>query len=80
MIYIIINKKLAHVKKIYILSVNYLGESEMAKINIDKRNEECAFIQVGNYTVYVDDSTEEQIIEVFKEGKTLYDSLRTTDE
>ena len=29
MIYIIINKKLAHVKKIVILSVNYLGESEM---------------------------------------------------
>jgi len=52
----------------------------MAKINIDKRSEECAFIQVGNYTVYVDDSTEEQIIEVSKEGKTLYDSLRTTDE
>ena len=76
----IINKKLAPVKKIYILSVNYLGESEMAKINIDKRTKECAFIEVGNYTVYVDDSTEEQIIEVSKDGKTLYDSLRTADE
>jgi len=52
----------------------------MAKIKIDKRTEECAFIEVGNYTVYVDDSTEEQIIEVSKDGKTLYDSLKTADE
>ena len=59
----------------YRLIVNYLGESEMAKIKIDKRTEECAFIEVGSVTVYVDDSTEEQIIEVFKDGKTLYDSL-----
>ena len=52
----------------------------MAKIKIDKRTEECAFIEVGSVTVYVDDSTKEQIVEVSKDGKTVNDSLKTEDE
>jgi hypothetical protein len=38
----------------------------MALFEIDKRSDECAYITMGNLTVYLDNSTGEQIIHIWK--------------
>ena len=37
----------------------------MAKVHVERLTEDCIYVRVGDLTVYVDDSTEEQIINVW---------------
>ena len=37
----------------------------MAKVHVERLSEDCIYVRVGDLTVYVDDSTEEQIINVW---------------
>ena len=41
----------------------------MSVFNIDKRSNTSAYITLGNVTVYVDNSTGEQIVEVWKTAR-----------
>ena len=41
----------------------------MSVFNIDKRSNTSAYITMGNVTVYVDNSTGEQIVEVWKTAR-----------
>ena len=41
----------------------------MSVFNIDKRSNTSAYIEMGNVTVYVDNSTGEQIVEVWKTAR-----------
>lgn len=44
----------------------------MAKVHVERLTEDCIYVRVGDLTVYVDDSTEEQIISVWdSEGSKL---------
>ena len=36
-------------------------------MKIDIRNKDCLFIELNGYTYYIDDSTNEQIIEKYEE-------------
>ena len=47
----------------------------MSKIIIDKRSDECAYITVGTKTVYVDDSTNESIVNIWEGEATESPSL-----
>ena len=38
----------------------------MALFEIDKRSDACAYITMGNLTVYLDNSTGEQIVNIWK--------------
>ena len=38
-------------------------------MKIDIRSEECIFIELNGYIYYIDDTTNEQIIDVWKEGE-----------
>lgn len=38
-------------------------------MKIDIRSEECMFIELNGYIYYIDDTTNEQIIDVWKEGE-----------
>ena len=40
----------------------------MAKVHVERLTEDCIYVRVGDLTVYVDDSTEEQIISVWDSG------------
>ena len=35
---------------------------KMAKVHVERLTDDCIYVKVGDMTVYVDDSTEEQII------------------
>ena len=37
----------------------------MAKVHVERLSEDCIYVRVGDLTVYVDDSTEEQTINVW---------------
>lgn len=37
----------------------------MAKVHVERLTEDCIYVRVGDLTVYVDDSTGEQIINVW---------------
>ena len=39
------------------------------KMNIDVRSNDCVYITINGWTYYIDDSTNEQIFEKFKEKK-----------
>ncbi len=41
----------------------------MSIFNIDKRSNTSAYIEMGNVTVYVDNSTGEQIVKVWKTAR-----------
>ena len=41
----------------------------MEKLKIDQRTEECVYITVGNKTVYIDDSTNEEIIDIWENNQ-----------
>ena len=41
----------------------------MSVFNIDQRSNTSAFIEMGNVTVYVDNSTGEQIVKVWKTAR-----------
>ena len=38
-------------------------------MKIDIRSEECIFIELNGYIYYIDDTTNEQIIDIWKEGE-----------
>jgi len=38
-------------------------------IKIDKRSDKSVYITIGNWTVYLDDSTNEKIIDSWTEGE-----------
>ena len=38
-------------------------------MKIDIRSEECMYIELNGYIYYIDDTTNEQIIDVWKEGE-----------
>ena len=38
-------------------------------MKIDIRSEECIFIELNGYIYYIDDTTNEQIIDVWEEGE-----------
>lgn len=46
-------------------------------IQVDKKGNDSAYITIGNIILYVDDSTNEQIVHIWKENdeKTLHLSL-----
>lgn len=37
---------------------------KMAKVHVERLTDDCIYVKVGDMTVYVDDSTEEQIISI----------------
>ena len=47
--------------------INIRGNN-MAKVHVERLTEDCIYVRVGDLTVYVDDSTEEQIISVWDSG------------
>ena len=46
--------------------------NNMAKVHVERLSEDCIYVRVGDLIVYVDDSTGEQIINVWdSEGSKL---------
>ena len=45
-------------------------------IKIDKRSEESVYVTIGDWVVYLDNSTKEKIINSWKEGE--YDSVSSS--
>jgi hypothetical protein len=48
------------------------------KIKVDQRSNESAYITVGDWVIYVDNSTNEKIISTWTEGKTNYKTFYAT--
>lgn len=40
-----------------------------SNIKIDKRSDKCVYVTIGDWTVYLDDSTNEKIIDTWTEGE-----------
>lgn len=40
-----------------------------ANIKVDQRSDKCVYITIGNWTIYLDDSTNEKIIDHWIEGE-----------
>tara|TARA_Y100000114_G_scaffold93702_1_gene87080 strand:+ start:1109 stop:1273 length:165 start_codon:yes stop_codon:yes gene_type:complete len=46
--------------------------NNMAKVHVERLTDDCIRVRVGDLTVYIDDSTDEQIINVWdSEGSKL---------
>ena len=51
--------------------INIRGNN-MAKVHVERLSDDCIRVRVGDLTVYIDDSTDEQIINVWdSEGSKL---------
>lgn len=60
---ILINKKGINIDKLDSVEIDIRG------INIDVRSENSLYIEIGDYTYYIDDSTGEQIVDYWKTAK-----------
>tara|TARA_R100000734_G_C3202858_1_gene21006 strand:+ start:186 stop:362 length:177 start_codon:yes stop_codon:yes gene_type:complete len=43
-------------------------------MKIDTRNQKCVYVEIGEYTYYIDDTTNEQIIDKWKTKDIDYDN------